>query len=191
MDETPSAALQSCSSDGNCRSCVLTAKFHNTGPTEPDRTGPDQTKSAHFVGDRLNFTTRARPDPHGLFLWPGSPRNSVGSVRVSDKVGAVGSHRARVVKFSLYRVRGVDGSCAEHLAVESYTIVMLLTFILIIISIPSPLTLQILPTAAFPFFFRTDSTDFPACLLLLLSISVFFYFFSFCCFTLLVVGSVR
>ena len=114
-------------------------------------------------------------------------------MRVSDKVGAVGSHRARVdgvVEFSLYRVRGVDGSCAEHLAVESYTIVMLLTFILIIISIPSPLTLQILPTAAFPFFFRTDSTDFPACLLLLLSISVF-YFFSFCCFTLLVVGSVR
>jgi len=149
VDETPSAALQSCSSDGNCRSCVLIAKFHNTGPTGPART----------------------------FLWPGSPRNSVGSVRVSDKVGAVGSHRARVVKFSLYRVRGVDGSCAEHLAVESYTIVMLLTFMLIIISIPSPLTLQILPTAAFPFFFRTDSTDFPACLLL--SISVFLLFFVF------------
>jgi len=182
VDETPSAALQSCSSDGNCRSCVLIAKFHNTGPTEPDRTGPDQTKSAHFVGDRLNSTTRARPDPTGparTFLRLGSPRNSVGSVRVSDKVGAVGSHRARVVEFSLYRVRGVDGSCAEHLAVESYTIVMLLTFILIIISIPSPLTLQILPTAAFPFFFRTDSTDFPACLLLLLSISVFFTFLVF------------
>jgi len=28
-----------------------------------------------------------------------------------------------------YRVRGVDGSCAEHLTVESYTTVMLLTFI--------------------------------------------------------------
>jgi len=38
-------------------------------------------------------------------------------------------------------VRGVDGSCAKHLTVESYTVVMLLTFILIrpIISIPSPL----------------------------------------------------
>ena len=46
---------------------------------------------------------------------------------------------------------------------------MLLTFILIISSIPSPLTLsfqaynlpflQILPTVAFLFFFRTDSTD--------------------------------
>jgi len=36
-----------------------------------------------------------------------------------------------------YRVRGVDGSCAKHLAVEYYTVVMLLTFILIIIiSIP-------------------------------------------------------
>ena len=50
-----------------------------------------------------------------------------------------------------YRVKGVDGSHAKHLTVESYTkwgesnlllllVVMLLTFILIIISIPSPLT---------------------------------------------------
>jgi len=40
-----------------------------------------------------------------------------------------------------YRVRGVDGSCAEHSTVESYTVVMLLTVILIvIISIPSPLS---------------------------------------------------
>jgi len=39
-----------------------------------------------------------------------------------------------------YRVRGVDGSCAKHLTVESYTVVVLLTFILIIISIPSRLT---------------------------------------------------
>jgi len=37
-----------------------------------------------------------------------------------------------------YRVRGVDGSCAKRLTVEFYTVVMLLTFILIIISIPSP-----------------------------------------------------
>jgi len=39
-----------------------------------------------------------------------------------------------------YRFRGADGSCAKHLTVESYAVVMLLTFILIIISIPSPLT---------------------------------------------------
>jgi len=39
-------------------------------------------------------------------------------------------------------VRGVDGSCAKHFTVEFYTVVMLLTFILIIISIPSPLTLS-------------------------------------------------
>jgi len=43
-----------------------------------------------------------------------------------------------------YRVRGVDGSCAEHLTAESYTVVMLLTVtgLLIIISIPSLLTLS-------------------------------------------------
>ena len=29
----------------------IIAKFHYTGPTGPDRTGPDQTKSADFVGD--------------------------------------------------------------------------------------------------------------------------------------------
>jgi len=38
-----------------------------------------------------------------------------------------------------YRIRGVDGSCAKHLTIASYTVVMLLTFILIIIiSILSP-----------------------------------------------------
>ena len=86
---------------------TVIAKFHYTGPT-----GPDQKKSAHIVGDELNSTTRARPDPTGparTFLR----RNSVGSVRVSDKVqcgyvrvraGPVGpvsgQCRARVVEFS-------------------------------------------------------------------------------------------
>ena len=70
-------------------------------------------------------------------------------------------------------------------------VVMLLTFILINISIPSAPTLsfpvlkqnipflQILPAAAFLFFFRTDSAD---CLPIHLNISVFHF---------LVVGSVR
>ena len=36
-----------------------------------------------------------------------------------------------------YRVRGVDGSYAKHLTIEFYTVVMLLTFMHIIISIQS------------------------------------------------------
>ena len=44
---------------------------------------------------------------------------------------------------SSYRVGRADGSCAKHsIIVESYAVVMLLTFILIIISIQSPLTLS-------------------------------------------------
>jgi len=40
--------------------------------------------------------------------------------------------------FGRHRVKGVDGSCAKRLTVESYTVVMLLTVILIIIiSFPS------------------------------------------------------
>jgi len=73
---------------------------------------------------------------------------------------------------------------------EFYTVIMLLTFILIIISIPSSITLSfhaynlpllhILPTVAFLFFFRTDSTDSPDCLPILLFLPFFFtfYFFS-------------
>ena len=63
-------------------------------------------------------------------------------------------------------------------------VVILLTFVLII-GILSPLCsfipglkpsfLQILPTVAFLFFFRTDYMDFTDCLLLLLSISVFYF----------------
>ena len=102
-DSVPAAARPA---PGQSVSRVI-AKFHCTGPTGPDRTGPDQTKSTHFVGDRLNSTARARPDPTGparTFLRPGSSRNSVGSVWVSDKVraGLCGSGRARVVEFSLY-----------------------------------------------------------------------------------------
>jgi len=65
---------------------VLIAKFYYTGPT-----GPDQTKSADFVGD-----------PRG----PARTR----TIRISEKLrwsvrvraGPVGSGRARVVEFSLY-----------------------------------------------------------------------------------------
>ena len=42
-----------------------------------------------------------------------------------------------VVLSCSYRVRGVEGSCANHLAIECYMVVMLLAFIFII-SMPSP-----------------------------------------------------
>ena len=85
-----------------------------------------------------------------------------------------------------YRVRGVGGSCAEHLTVESYTIIISLV-ILIIIGIPSPnhsFTLGLNPSfSANPpyrslsfFSFRIHYMDFPDCLQLLLSISVFLLF---------------
>jgi len=50
--------------------------------------------------------------------------------------------------------------------------------------------LQILPTAAFHFFFRADYMDFPDCLLLLLIISVS-YFLVFLFLHFLIVGSVQ
>ena len=77
---------------------------------------------------------------------------------------------------------------------------MLLQVILIIISIPSPLALsfqaqnlpflQIIPTVASLFLFRTDNVDSLDCLLVLLSISVFLLF-SFSVLHFSVVGSVR
>jgi len=52
--------------------------------------------------------------------------------------------------------------------------------------------LQILPTIAFLFFFRTDSTDSPDCLPTLVSITVSVYFLVFLFFfNCLVVGSMR
>ena len=72
---------------------------------------------------------------------------------------------------------------------------MLLSSILIIIGISSPshsyiqglkpsFFLQILPTVAFVFLIRTESMDFHDCLLILLSIFVFFLIFSFSVFPL-------
>jgi len=42
-----------------------------------------------------------------------------------------------------YRVRDVDGSCAKHLTIEFYAVVMLLTFVLSVISIPLPPSLLV------------------------------------------------
>jgi len=63
-------------------------------------------------------------DPPGLariLLRPGSPRNSVGSVRISHKVraGPRGSGRARVVEFSLKTPKHV--TC--HVFVETTHVV--------------------------------------------------------------------
>ena len=73
---------------------------------------------------------------------------------------------------------------SKHLTIEFYTVVMLLTVILIIISVPYHPSLfhsrletflfcKSFPPLAFLFFFRTDSTGSPDCLPILLSIPVF------------------
>jgi len=88
------------------------------------------------------------------------------------------------------RVRGVEGGCAKHLTMEFYTVVMLLTFILITISILSPLTLSFqalnIPFSAVPshhslpfLLFRTDSglfTDTSEHIHFFFSFSVFPFF---------------
>ena len=100
-------------------------------------------------------------------------------------------------------VRGVDGICAEHLTVESYTVFICqqsylllfwysITHSLFLSRLKNLPSLQILPTAALPFFYLNicyvDSPDCCTvisqhiCFLLL----VFFLFLHF-----LVVGSVR
>ena len=42
-----------------------------------------------------------------------------------------------------YRVRGVDGSCAEHLTVESYTIIISVQSYLLLLVFHHPLTLSL------------------------------------------------
>jgi len=83
---------------------------------------------------------------------------------------------------------------------KNIPIIMLLTFILIIISIPSPHhsfipglkpSFSANPSHRYlPFFFSAYSTDFPDCLPILLSIP-FFQFLDFLFFHFLVVDSVR
>ena len=92
------------------------------------------------------------------------------------------------------RPRGVGGSRAEHLTVESYTIIIslqsYLSYLLLLV-FHHPLTLGLNPSFSanppYPslsfFWFRFHYMDFPDCLLLLLSISVFLLF-SFSVFTL-------
>jgi len=85
-----------------------------------------------------------------------------------------------------YRVRGVDGSCAEHLTVESYTVFICQQSYLPIFGIPSPthsyipgLKVENLPSYGFPGLFTVISEH--SCFLLL--VFLFLHF--------LVVGSVR
>ena len=102
-----------------------------------------------------------------------------------------------------YRVIGVDGSCAEHLTVESYTVFVFICqqSYLLLFCIPSP-THSFIPglkpsfcanshcSPSF-FFFRIHYMDSADCLLLFLSISVFLllvllFFSAFSALTLLV-----
>jgi len=84
-----------------------------------------------------------------------------------------------------YRVRGVDGSCAEHLTVEYYTVFICQQSHLLLLGIPSPTNFHsrlktFLFCKSFPpqpfLFLLQDSlyTDSPDCLQLFLSISVFY-----------------
>ena len=135
-----------------------------------------------------------------------------GGYQISDPIGlpvCKGGHEAAMQPFAnllctliLYfidvcscRVRGVEGGCAKHLTMQFYTVVMLLTFILITISILSPLTFQALniPFSAVPshhslpfLLFRTDSGLFTDT-----SEHIHFLLFSFSVFPFLVVDSVR
>ena len=92
---------------------TVIAKFHYTSPTGPDRTGPDQKKSAHVVGYELNSTTRARhgsdrtrTDPHGLFCGE-TPLGPCGSPTKCVRVRS-DPCRARVVEFSSYPTTCAD-----------------------------------------------------------------------------------
>ena len=74
------------------RHCRLIAKFHYTDTdTDPTRTRPDQTKSAHVVGYELNSTTRARHGPD---------RTRTDFFCGETPLGPCGSGRALVVEFS-------------------------------------------------------------------------------------------
>ena len=93
-----------------------------------------------------------------------------------------------------YRVRGVGGSFAEHLTVESYTIIISLqSYFYYWYSITHSLfhsRLKSFYSANPPYrslsfvSFKIHYIDFPDCLLLLLSISVFLLFSFFSVFTL-------
>ena len=124
--------------------------------------------------------------------------------RVFDKVRGlclVGSGRARVVEFScntafggtglcFYRVRGVDGSCAERLTVESYTIIIYQqSTYLLLFGIPSPTHYFIarikpsflcksFPPQPFLFLFQDSLHRFPR-LFTVISEHIFFYFLVF------------
>jgi len=94
----------------------------------------------------------------------------------------------------------VDGSCAEHLTVESYTIFICQQSYLLLSGIPSPIhsfipglkpSFSANPFHRSPsfFFFRIHYMDSPDCLLLFLSICFILFVFLFLHF--LAVGSVR
>ena len=107
---------------------------------------------------------------------------------LSSSTPATERHRScgPVLRF-IIGVRGVDGICAEHLTVESYTVFICqqsylllfwysITHSLFLSRLKNLPSLQILPTAALPFFYlNIYYMNSPDCLLLLLGISVFYF----------------
>ena len=105
-----------------------------------------------------------------------------------------------------YRVRGVGGSCAEHLTVESYTIIIslqshLLSYLLLWYSITHSLSHSRLKSFLFcksslsqPFLFLLQDSLYGSPRLFTVTsehIRLFYFLLFFCFYTFLVVGSVR
>jgi len=105
----------------------------------PDLHGKRQGDAAFFLitlGTRLHTTERRSSHwqfmVNRTFLQLNAQQHELESRQLEWRSAGTGR--------CSYRVRRVDGSCAKYLTIEFYTVVMLLTFILI--SIPSPLTLS-------------------------------------------------
>ena len=109
---------------------------------------------------------------------------SITERRVPELIQVLRSQPAGGTGLCSYRVRGVDGSCTEHLTVESYMVFICKQSYLLLFGIPSPThsfipglkpSFSANPSHCSPsfFFFNIHYMDSPDCLPLFLSISVF------------------
>ena len=157
---------------------------HRRHGTASTRTWPDRR--------RTSSTARCSASEADSRVSP-STRYSV-YLRTASRIqaSAVDSRVSRITNKHTDKLTTKPRSCAEHLTVESYTIIISLQsyipgIVILVIGIPSPthsFTLGLNPSfSANPpyrslsfFSFRFYYMDFPDCLLLLLSISVFLLF---------------
>ena len=138
--------LRSDADDGDGDELVVNPSAYLASDGEDDSVAvvdTDHSTKNNNNNARARQSAAARGGPRdvltNVLVWGLNDKDQLGGPKGSKVHAFLSFRRFFTAAFVVFfHVSGVKGSCAKHLSVEFYTIVMLLAFVLVIVHIPSP-----------------------------------------------------